>query len=372
MTLAVVALPQGPLVKLNQPAPKMQVLRYVNAPVGTPLGTEGFRGSVVVLEFWATWCGPCIQAIPHLNELTRKFADRPVKFLSLSNESYEIVSAFAKKQPFDTLVGSVDEGTWTRYVANRGVPLTVILDREGKVFTVTHPSLLEPAHIEEALSGKRSKAPTVGTPMSTDGSLATFTLRPADPTRSGTAALDFARGRYIRTGISIRGLVSEFWKHPHSMVEVDDKLPAGRYDIQAILPNLGEEPFRATVKSLVSASLGFDVLLQTHEREVLVLRCPDGLKAGFKKSSPDTPSSSGTSSKFFDGTNMPMDVVAGNVEIFTNMPVLNETKIAGNYDFRVTFESGSPESLAKALAPSGLTLLREKRKLDILTVRPRG
>jgi thiol-disulfide isomerase/thioredoxin len=59
------------------------------------LMTEAW-GRATVLEFWATWCPPCREAIPHLNELADQFKDSPIDFLSLTPESEETVIAFSQ------------------------------------------------------------------------------------------------------------------------------------------------------------------------------------------------------------------------------------------------------------------------------------
>jgi thiol-disulfide isomerase/thioredoxin len=56
-------------------------------------------GTAVVLDFWATWCGPCIKAIPHLNQLVDEFAGRPVRFISVTYEKEEVVRPVLAKHP---------------------------------------------------------------------------------------------------------------------------------------------------------------------------------------------------------------------------------------------------------------------------------
>src|SRR5262245_38056996 len=67
--------------ELHKPAPDLQLDSYFSAPPDAPRSLAGLRGKVVVLEFWATWCVPCVAAIPHLNELAEKLADQPVVFI---------------------------------------------------------------------------------------------------------------------------------------------------------------------------------------------------------------------------------------------------------------------------------------------------
>src|SRR5438046_993974 len=66
---------------LNRQAPELFVDRWVTSHPRT-------QGKMVLIDFWATWCVPCCQAIPHLNELHRRFADRLV-VVGLSQETAE-------------------------------------------------------------------------------------------------------------------------------------------------------------------------------------------------------------------------------------------------------------------------------------------
>ncbi|MEW6159787.1 MAG: TlpA disulfide reductase family protein, partial [Verrucomicrobiota bacterium] len=61
-----------PTLKLGNPAPKLQTGKWVQ---GEPV-KEFEKGKVYVVDFWATWCGPCKATIPHLNELYQKFKDK--------------------------------------------------------------------------------------------------------------------------------------------------------------------------------------------------------------------------------------------------------------------------------------------------------
>src|ERR1035437_4853945 len=78
-----------PLLVSGQEAPTLQVAQWLQAPVGFDGQWSGLRNKVVVLEFWATWCSPCIHAIPHLNQLARAFRDQGVVFLAVTDDDID-------------------------------------------------------------------------------------------------------------------------------------------------------------------------------------------------------------------------------------------------------------------------------------------
>jgi thiol-disulfide isomerase/thioredoxin len=112
------------------------------------------KGKAVVLEFWATWCAPCIAAIPHWNELVAQFKNRPVEFVSITDEKQDTVRTFLPKRPIDGWIGfDYNRQMFDAYAVD-GIPQTVLIDPKGKVAGVTRPDLINSERIEELLEGR--------------------------------------------------------------------------------------------------------------------------------------------------------------------------------------------------------------------------
>src|SRR5580704_14152480 len=75
----------------GKPAPPLSLTRILQTPAGRKAGWDAFHGKVTVLEFWATWCDPCITAIPHWNSVVKQFQNRPVQFLSVTDEAPDLI-----------------------------------------------------------------------------------------------------------------------------------------------------------------------------------------------------------------------------------------------------------------------------------------
>ena len=90
-----------------------------------------FRGKVVLMEFWAIWCGPCCECIPHLNELQKKYAGKNFQLLSFVLEGRLTMDPFLKKRPADYPIG-LESGSLQDY-GIVGIPEAFVINPAGKV-----------------------------------------------------------------------------------------------------------------------------------------------------------------------------------------------------------------------------------------------
>jgi cytochrome c biogenesis protein CcmG/thiol:disulfide interchange protein DsbE len=103
---------------------------------GRDVSLRDFRGKIVLLDFWATWCPPCIQEMPHFAELydSYKADGLEVIGIALDRGGASVVKPFVEEREIDylTLIGN-DEVTQA-YGGVRGIPTTFIIGRDGTIF----------------------------------------------------------------------------------------------------------------------------------------------------------------------------------------------------------------------------------------------
>ncbi len=96
-----------------------------------------FKGKVVILDFWATYCPPCIEEIPHLIELQNKYQSQGLQVIGLhvgGEEDKPKVPDFVERLKIDyTIAVPEDELTYLLLGDDNSIPQTLIFDREGKV-----------------------------------------------------------------------------------------------------------------------------------------------------------------------------------------------------------------------------------------------
>jgi len=101
---------------------------------GKTLNLESLHGHVVLLNFWATWCGPCRDEIPELNSLEHDFSDSGLKVIGVSwDDSGEGIRQFQTEIPQDYTVALGGENLQAQFAGIRSLPATIVIDREGRI-----------------------------------------------------------------------------------------------------------------------------------------------------------------------------------------------------------------------------------------------
>ncbi len=102
---------------------------------GKPVTLDQFKGKVVVLDFWATWCPPCRAEIPGYTDLMRKYEKEGLVIVgaSVDQGGPDVVKPFAQKMGINYPLVMADEATATAYGATEAIPTTIIIDRAGQI-----------------------------------------------------------------------------------------------------------------------------------------------------------------------------------------------------------------------------------------------
>ncbi len=153
------AAPKEPTLKVGDRAPDLSIKEWVK---GEPV--TGFeKGRAYVVEFWATWCGPCVDSMPHLSELQHKFKDKGLTIIGVTREDTRGNTLDAVK----TMVSDKGDGmgytvawddgrkTADAYMTaanQRGIPTAFLVDQKGTVAYIGHPMWLD-IPLEQVVAG---------------------------------------------------------------------------------------------------------------------------------------------------------------------------------------------------------------------------
>jgi len=146
---------------VKEAAPELGVSELLQAPAGAKADWKSLRGKVVVVEFWATWCGNCIRQIPRLNELTEQMKNDSVVFISVTDEDRATIEPFLKTHPMRGWVAvSAPASTIAAYDAE-GRPITYVVGPDGMIDAKLDPGFeskfpIQPQNLRNLLAGKPS------------------------------------------------------------------------------------------------------------------------------------------------------------------------------------------------------------------------
>lgn len=116
---------------------------------GKPISLADYKGKVVLLDFWATWCAPCKVEIPHFIELQKKYGPQGLQIVGLSiDDDPDKVKAFAQKIGMNYPVAVVDEKVTDQYGGVFGLPIGFVINKDGMI-VAKHVGETKPEVFEE-------------------------------------------------------------------------------------------------------------------------------------------------------------------------------------------------------------------------------
>jgi peroxiredoxin len=119
---------------IGQPAPPFELATLA----GPKMSLAENRGkNIVVLDFWATWCGPCVKALPIVSDVARTYAGKGVVVYAVNQqEDAPTIRAFLQQQKLELNVALDEQGSVGELYGVTGIPQTVVIGRDGTVADV--------------------------------------------------------------------------------------------------------------------------------------------------------------------------------------------------------------------------------------------
>lgn len=123
------------------------------AITGKTVTLADFKGKAVLLEFWATWCGPCRETMPVIDEVYKEFGPKGLQVVSLTNEDRATVEAFAAKSDVTYPLFLDVGGSANQAYGITGIPDAVVIGKNGSIVWRGHPADVQAlvAAVERAL-----------------------------------------------------------------------------------------------------------------------------------------------------------------------------------------------------------------------------
>ncbi|MCI0410975.1 MAG: redoxin domain-containing protein, partial [Acidobacteria bacterium] len=279
-------------VKVGKPAPELKV-KWVQPADGAAGSWGELRGKYVVLEFWTTWCAPCVAAIPDLNELAEKFEGR-AQFISVSNEDAAVVKEFLSDKPIAGWVGLDSDGSIWKGFGVEGIPHTVLIGPDGNVLAETRPEGFTEEMLEAVVAGKiaevREKLPKASgtidafagmrSPDSSEALLEAW-IRPHQ--ESTVMGVKRSNNEIWMRGMTLREIVGNGMGFPFERVVLPEGMAGQSFDMVVRIPESRAEMLKAVLRQTLEVGLGLQFLHETREAEVWVLTAPQGRTAALRE-----------------------------------------------------------------------------------------
>jgi uncharacterized protein (TIGR03435 family) len=370
--------------KIGSQPPPLELSQIVQGPNLNDISWDKLKGKVVVLEFWATWCGPCIKAIPHLNDLAEQFKNKPVIFLSISDDNLDRLKQFLQRRPIKswlTLDGPFSPTKAALGIV--GIPTTFIIDKSGAIVAITHPAKLDAKHLEEILAGKLCslsvpKPDTDEDIQPVSQSAASSNLAPMElsvsilgpfpfPTNNG-GGFDSVGWNKEHTVFDakkalVRDVLTGFFDINRELLMAEIKLPDGLYDITASAPPDQVLELRMRFADMVKTNLGISVQLTNREMEVYAMTLRSTNVSGLKQT--EKAGGGGSFAGGFQLEGVTMDSVAGYFENQLGKSVVNDTKQLGLWCVEAKWKMSERELLPYQLDRKMNTLVISNPKAII-------
>ncbi|MFN3543341.1 MAG: TlpA family protein disulfide reductase [Thiobacillus sp.] len=156
LCVAAVALAGGVWLAQNRNAPVDAEFWAISFPdlEGQAQAMARWRGQVIVLNFWASWCAPCREEVPDFADLRAQYRAKGVEFVGIAVDTPERVTTFLREFPVDYPI-LIGEGAATHLAERLGnpsgaLPYTIVLDRDGRV-VMRHLGRLDRGTLDAAL-----------------------------------------------------------------------------------------------------------------------------------------------------------------------------------------------------------------------------
>jgi thiol-disulfide isomerase/thioredoxin len=119
------------------------------------------KGKAYLLDFWATWCGPCVASIPHIEHLHQKYKDQGLVVIGQNvwEDDTSKISAFvekvANKMTYRIALDSQEAVAkpWLRAAGQNGIPVVILVGKDGNIAWIDHPEALSETVVEQVLAG---------------------------------------------------------------------------------------------------------------------------------------------------------------------------------------------------------------------------
>ncbi|SDF46827.1 soil-associated protein, TIGR03435 family [Mucilaginibacter pineti] len=374
-------------VKNHEVVPDINFTTVLNAPVKATTLSQ-LKGKIILIEFWATWCGACLEAMPHLKQLQQKYPDR-LQVITVTEETAKRTGQYLASRPSNLWFAVDTGGSIAKIFPHQLITHSVLISSEGKLIANTNPESITDLLIDSIVNKKEIHvSEKKDFQISSEDELintvfpATETLKKRfdmQPEIKGARGLSTAyltdstwHGKRITAiNCNIVALYRvAYGNFPYRRVidssHTQENSP--RYCLDIIVENKTE--LLPTMQNELLKRFDVQARIENQLKDVYVLKVTDPVKF---KGIPVNRSGIRT----YMGRHGEIDQQGLTMTDFANylenngtgrLLVVDETHVDKKFDIKFSFQPENPQSLTDILTAMGLRLNKEKRKVQMLTL----
>lgn len=374
-------------IKNGEQVPDVTFKQLLNSSLKTAKLSD-FKGKIVFIEFWATWCSPCVAAMPHLQELQKKFKNQ-LQIITITAETDQRINLFLKKRPSNLIFAIDTNYSIAKLFPHATIPHSVLIDTEGKLVANTSPDEINEVVIEKLIRKEEVVLTAKVDNMSTDFIKDYF------------FAADTVKSR-LMIQPQIKGGPGRSMQHRNSSVFAGRRLTLinltlesmyriayGDFAYGRVIDQTGNEEknkkemfcldiiteksteLLPTLKAELLKRFELQAKITPLLKPVYILKVADPNKVNkLVVSNKLEKEGYGGGSGTFSGDAVVFADIADYLESFgiVNLPVVDETNTNKKFNIQMVYQPEKPETLTKALADLGLKLEKSERKINMLTL----
>lgn len=352
-----------------------------------------YDSKIVILDFWATWCGPCIESLPHIEQLQKEFPGEVKVFTVNQSDSRVRIEKFLGKRQLGLPIVRDTAYTLNEYFPHRIIPHTVIIGKDGKVVAITSPDKVTSELIGELINQKgvnlqvKKEAMEFdpSRPLVGDGSSEfLFVINKFIPGNSSMVNTNYPGSIYENRRILLSNLdLNTIFRVAYQIPSIEEIslevreadrfewMDANLFCVDLIVPEpLGEKRFEILQNYL---TLNFPYKTDSEKKlaDIKLLRIKSGASFKLRDTGKEKNENYSISGRGLKADDASIEALV-NLLNFNNLagkPVFDETGLKGTYNFDVPYYLEDSKNIFNELDKLGLELVDSTKELKFWYLR---
>jgi uncharacterized protein (TIGR03435 family) len=339
-----------------------------------------FAGKAVIIDFWATWCGSCIEGFPMLDSLQKTFS-KDLKIITVTSDNEARIIKFLTKFKTNLSIALDTTDEFGKIFPHRSIPHTLLIDKKGVIKAVTTSANINKETVQKLINGdalgideKKDNMDFDARKNSLSGTPNVLNQITLMPYLKGSSSMytRFQNGRitFINSSASIiyealygfQPLIRSFWETDKKKYKWAEE---NLYCLEIIAPNKTEKEVKDILINYLQSNISLKARVEEKEKKVKVLRrIGKDVQLVIADANEAADFSSGRNG--CDYKNVPFNKIADYIEGRLSVPVIDETGLTEKYNLKLIWENEDKNKIYSELKKLGLELVDDDRKIKIL------